>query len=99
MEFSESTLAKIPKLKRLKTWQPSDLPQVMEQLCAQYGVRFIDLSPALIEETHRTGQLLYNALNDTHLNEKGSRVIGQELARHFQPLALGSAAPVDPRTP
>ena len=60
MEFSASTLAKLLKLKRLERWQPTDLPQVIADLCDQYGVRFIDLTPALIKETIRTGQLLYN---------------------------------------
>ena len=84
LELSESTLTKIPKLKKLKNWQPTDLPQVIGEMCDQYGVQFIDLSPALIKETNRSGQLLYNALNDTHLNRQGSRIIGQELARHFK---------------
>jgi O-methyltransferase involved in polyketide biosynthesis len=29
LEFSETTLAKIPKLKRLAKWQPTDLPEVI----------------------------------------------------------------------
>ena len=90
LEFSESTLARLPKLKKLENWQQTDLPEVISGLCDRYGVRFINLTPALIEETIRTGQLLYNSLNDTHLNRHGSLVVGQELARHFKPLNLRS---------
>src|SRR4029077_10115198 len=83
LEFSENTLTKLPKLKKLKTWEPTDLPQVIQGLCEQFGVRFIDLTPALIKETIQTGQLLYNSLDDTHLNKHGSHVVGEELTRNF----------------
>ena len=68
---------------RLRNWQPTDLPEVISELCDQYGIRFIDLTPALIREAKHNKQLLYNSIYDTHLNSHGSLVVGQELARHF----------------
>lgn len=67
----------------LKNWQPTDLPKVISELCDQYQIKFIDLTPALIRETRRDKQLLYNSIYDTHLNSDGSLVVGQELASHF----------------
>lgn len=67
----------------LKTWQPTDLPEVISQLCDQYGINFIDLTPTLVRETDRTKQLLYNSILDGHLNSHGSLIVGRELARHF----------------
>jgi hypothetical protein len=67
----------------LKTWQPTDLPEVISQLCDQYGINFIDLTPTLVRETDRTKQLLYNSILDGHLNSHGSLIVGRELARYF----------------
>ncbi len=68
---------------KLKNWQPTDLPEVISEMCKQYEIKFIDLTPALIRETSRNQQLLYNSLYDTHLNSLGSRVVGQELERQL----------------
>lgn len=84
LEFSAETLAKIPKLKQLKSWQPSDLPALMAELCRRHRVQFVDLLPMLRHETIHAGELPYNALNDTHLNARGSLIVGQELVRHFR---------------
>src|SRR5262249_9638203 len=67
--------------KQLSDWQPTDLPQVISELCDQYGIRFIDLTSALRKEnkTH----LVYNSIYDTHLNSLGSLVVAQEMAHHF----------------
>jgi hypothetical protein len=81
LEFSESTIAKFPKLKRIENWPPNDLPELISGLSREHGVGFINLTPALIEETSRTGKLLYNGLFDTHLNAAGSAVVARELAR------------------
>jgi hypothetical protein len=67
----------------LKNWQPTDLPEVISELCDRYRVRFIDLTPSLIAETNRSRQLLYNSIWDTHLNARGSLVVAQELSRHL----------------
>jgi hypothetical protein len=77
VQFSESASEK------LKSWQPTDLPEVISGLCDQYGIKFIDLTSALVRETAHNKQLLYNSIYDTHLNSHGSLVVGQELARHF----------------
>ena len=68
--------ARLPLLasatKKLKNWQPSDLPEVISGLCDQYGIKFIDLTPVLIRATSHNKQLLYNSIYDTHLNSHGS---------------------------
>jgi len=69
--------------KKLKNWQSGDLPEVISGLCDQYGIKFIDLTPALIRATSHNKQLMYNSMYDNHLNSHGSLVVGQELARHF----------------
>jgi len=66
-----------------RTWRPSDLPGVISELCERHGIRFIDLTPALVADAHRNGRLLYNSLWDMHLNADGSRVVGEELARRL----------------
>lgn len=63
----------------------SDLPDYVKERCAQHGIRFINLVPVLVRETRRTGQLLYNAMYDTHLNQRGAKVVALEVARHLAP--------------
>jgi hypothetical protein len=77
IEFTASASVK------LKRWQPTDLPEVISGLCNQHGIKFIDLTPALVRETDHNKKLLYNSVYDTHLNSHGSLVVGLELARHF----------------
>ena len=77
IEFSDST----PEM--FRNWQPTDLPELVSELCDQYGVKFIDLTPALIKETQNKAHLVYNSIYDTHLNWIGSRVVARELARHL----------------
>jgi hypothetical protein len=77
IEFSASAA------ERFTNWQPTDLPDVVSALCDQHGIGFLDLTPALTTGTDSENQLLYNSMYDTHLNEAGSRIVGQELARHF----------------
>lgn len=77
LEFSASA----PEATR--NWQPTDLPEVVSELCDQYGIKFIDLTPSLVRETNRNKELLYNPSYDTHLNATGSQVVGRELACHF----------------
>jgi hypothetical protein len=76
---------------RIRDWRPTDLPDAIAELCARYGVGFVDLTGPLVAETARTRRLLYNSIYDTHLNAKGSAVVARELAR-----ALGEPA-TDPR--
>ena len=66
-----------------KKWKPTDLPQTIARLSQRHGLRFIDLTPALVEETNRRKILLFNPYYDTHLNSAGARVVGEELARRL----------------
>lgn len=77
IEFSASANEK------LKSWKPTDLPVIISGLCHQYGIKFIDLTPALVRETDLNKKLFYNSIYDNHLNLHGSLVVGQELARQF----------------
>jgi hypothetical protein len=67
----------------IRNWEPSDLPRLILQVSQRHAVRFIDLTPALIEETKKTGTLLYNSIYDTHLNSHGSLVAGKTTASHL----------------
>jgi hypothetical protein len=73
-----------------KQWRPTDLPSMMGRLAARHGIRYLDLTPALVNETKVSGELLYNSILDSHLNARGSFVVAEELARH---LALTNRAP------
>jgi hypothetical protein len=66
---------------QFRNWRPTDLPALVSELCDRDGIRFIDLTPALITETVRTRKLLYNSIYDTHLNSHGSLAVGRELVR------------------
>ncbi|WP_089728948.1 hypothetical protein [Candidatus Thiosymbion oneisti] len=68
---------------RFRSWQPSDLPELISELCDQYGIRFIDLTPDLVEETRNKGHLVYNSIYDTHLNSVGSLVVARVMAKHL----------------
>lgn len=68
---------------RFRDWKPTDLPALIGELAARHGLRFVDLTPVLTEETQRSRELLYNPIYDTHLNARGSAVVAAELARHL----------------
>lgn len=63
-----------------ETGPPSDLASYVAGQCAETGVEFLDLTPALVAETRRTRALLYNGMVDTHLNDRGAAVVARELA-------------------
>jgi len=67
----------------VKAWRSTDLPDFIGAECVRRGIGFVDLTPALVEATERTRQLMFNALYDTHLSARGSAVVGEELARHL----------------
>lgn len=67
----------------IRNWKPTDLPQFIADLCAAHGIRFIDLTPALVEEARASRDLLYNGLYDSHLNARGSVTVARELARQI----------------
>jgi hypothetical protein len=68
----------------LAHWQPTDLPAWIGRLCDQAGLRFLDLTPALVAETRDRRMLLYEGLYDTHLNAAGSAVVARTLANALQ---------------
>jgi hypothetical protein len=70
----------------LRNWQPTDLAEVVAGLCEQFDINFIDLTSALVSETARKDQLLYNPIYDTHINSSGSQVVADVLTRHFSDL-------------
>lgn len=69
---------------QVRLWQPTDLPDHLEQLVQAHGLRFCDLTPALIEATHTREVLLFNPRFDTHLNATGSAVVAEAMARVFE---------------
>jgi hypothetical protein len=81
-----------------KNWNPSDLPQAISEISDRYGIEFIHLTPALVEETNRSGELLYNSLSDTHLNSQGSLIVAKEFARHLSALNSSLSGSVDGQT-
>ncbi|NLH75004.1 MAG: hypothetical protein GX456_18305 [Verrucomicrobia bacterium] len=93
LEFTERVIPVI------RDWTPSDLPDFVAELCATNGVRFIDLTPALIKETTESGELTYNGLYETHLNARGSAAVAKELAKHLAPFtsALPPTARQEPQ--
>ena len=68
----------------LSSWRPSDLAEGLRQRAESAGIRFIDLTPPLLEETRRHGRLLYNPIYDTHLNAVGSHIVARALAAALQ---------------
>ena len=72
-----------------RTWRPSDLPDVLAELCGRHGVEFVDLTPALSGFTREEEELPFNSIYDTHINTRGSRVVAMELSRHLRPRVLG----------
>mgnify|MGYP003868441261 CR=1 FL=1 len=67
----------------LTNWTPTDLPGVVAESCARHGIRFVDLTPALVADTQVHGEPVFNHLYDSHLNARGSRLVAQALARLF----------------
>lgn len=74
----------------VRTFKSTDLPVLVAELCARHGIRFVDLTPSFREETRRTGELLFNALYDTHLNVRGSAFVAEQLVKQ---LDLGDEKP------
>jgi len=68
---------------KLRNWRPTDLPELIRELCDQYGIRFIDLTPGLVEETRNKAHLVYNPIRDNHLNSIGSLVVARVMAKHL----------------
>ena len=60
------------------TWESNDLPQYIAKRSSAEGVRFIDLTPNLVEASRR-GLLTFNPMWDTHLNQRGSRNVADTI--------------------
>ncbi|SKB07439.1 hypothetical protein SAMN02745166_04695 [Prosthecobacter debontii] len=76
-----------------RVWQPGTLPEFVQALCQKHGVSFINTYPTLREAAEK-GTLVYNPILDTHLNQEGSRRIGELLASQ-----LSQAPPLASRKP
>lgn len=78
----------------VRGWEPSDLPAVLNGLCATHAIRFLDLTPALVAGLRGAGEPGYNLLYDSHLNARGSRAVAEVLSaalRSDRDAATGSA--------
>ncbi|MDQ3817090.1 MAG: SGNH/GDSL hydrolase family protein [Acidobacteriota bacterium] len=60
-------------------WHPTDLPGLVEELATKNGLKFINVTPALVKAA-RDGVLTFNPIWDTHLNRAGSRVVAEAIA-------------------
>ena len=58
---------------------PIGIPELIRDLAATNGIRFVDVTPALQREV-AAGRLPYNARWDTHLNRLGSATVARVLA-------------------
>jgi len=67
-------------LRELINRAPSDLPEYIHELSDQHGIRFVDVTAALVEETEK-GNLTYNPIWDAHLNARGSRIVARVIAQ------------------
>lgn len=53
--------------------------QLMERFCAEAGIPFFDVTPALSERVTTTGENVYFP-DESHLNEAGERLVAERLA-------------------
>jgi hypothetical protein len=77
-------------------WKPTDLPELIAQLCKRYNIGFVDLTPSLVAAVQKHGRSPYNPMWDTHLNALGAAVVGEEFARR---LGAGNRTGASPREP
>lgn len=80
-----------PEQKGATPWWPAELPELVAQACERHDIRFIDLTPTLVEAAQIHGELVFNSLLEIHLNARGSERVGLELAQHFQDDTLSEA--------
>lgn len=66
---------------------PSGLPELIRDLATDAGIGFIDVTPALREET-AAGRLTYNTVMDSHLNRLGSLTVARALAKALAPATV-----------
>ncbi|MEE2675904.1 MAG: hypothetical protein VX876_02955 [Planctomycetota bacterium] len=60
-------------------WEPSDLPQWMQEVCKEKGIRLVDATGPL-KQLNQTELLSHNLIFDTHLTAAGAKVVAQALA-------------------
>lgn len=67
-------------------WTPSDLPEWLQTVCREQGVRFVDATiplRKLNEEALRSHNLVF----DTHLTAEGATAVAKEIAHALKPPA------------
>lgn len=69
----------------LSGWEPTDLPTFVARHCTDAGVRFLDLTPALVATLVNDQQLPYNPRYDSHLNAHGAEIVSRALAAALGP--------------
>lgn len=67
-------------------WKPNGMPDLIKSHCEERNIRFVDTTDAM-RAAAKEGKLVCNPIFDTHLNEEGSRVVGELLARTLQETA------------
>ena len=77
LRFTESTNP------RFVNWRPTNLPELIEELATKHGVKFINVTPALLEAA-RNGILTFNPVWDTHLNREGSHIVAGAIAEELR---------------
>ena len=65
-------------LPRIIHWKTGDFPEYLAAQCDRHSIQFVDLMPALVEQTNK-GMPTCNPIWDTHLNETGSKVVARML--------------------
>ena len=60
-------------------WEPSDLPQWMQEVCKEKGIRLVDATGPL-KQLNQTELLSHNLIFDTHLTAAGAKVVAKALA-------------------
>ena len=60
-------------------WAPSDLPEWMQEVCKEKGIRLVDATEPL-KQLNQTELLSHNLIFDTHLTAAGAKVVAQALA-------------------
>ncbi len=68
-----------PAYLRMK-WVPSDLPDWLQRVCDDRGIRFVDVTDAL-RTLNQKKLLSHNLYFDTHLTAAGAEVVAQTLAK------------------
>jgi hypothetical protein len=74
-------------------WWSEELPGLVQEACGRHGIRWVDLTPPLLEAAIDRGELVFNPLFEAHLNARGSEVVANALIRKFRPDAVSTPKP------